>query len=172
MAVSMVRASAVISALAALVLASAGCSTEKVVDKKDVENTVSSKLNDSLGHKPESVTCPENLNGKVGATLDCQAKDSGLTFTVPIKVTSVDGDKVHYDINVVTLGKDKVVDGIKSWGTGQGYELQSVSCPGDLLGVVGYEMDCEATDATGTGTIHVTTRTVNGTDVHYEVEVA
>jgi hypothetical protein len=244
MAVTLVRASAVISALAALGLAGAGCSTEKVVDKKDVQNTVSSNLEKNLGQKPDSVTCPSDLKGKVGATLDCQAKTAGVSFTVSLKVTSVDGDTVHYDVNyphmerdkvaaqinsrftdrlgkpldsvtcpggllgvvgatldcqakaggvtftapvkvtgvdgdtvnfdvnVITLDKDKVVDGIKSWAPGEGYNLQSVTCPGDLLGVVGYEMNCEATDASGHGTIHVTTRSVNGTDVGYDIEAA
>jgi hypothetical protein len=242
MAVTRMQAFAVLLALAALGFAGAGCSTEKVVDKKDVQNTVSSNVEKNLGKKPDSVTCPNDLTGKVGATLDCQAKLGGASFTVSLKVTSVDGDIVHYDVNypyderdkvaaqinsrfaselgkpvdsvtcpsgllravgatldcqakvgdvsfsapvkvtsvdgdsakfdvnVVTVGKDQVVAGIKSWAPGEGYNLTSVTCPGNLLGVVGYEMDCEATDASGTGTIRVTTNSVNGTDVAYTIK--
>jgi hypothetical protein len=173
MAVSMVRASAEISALAALVLAGAGCSTEKVVDKKDVQNTVSSNLDKRLGQKPDSVSCPADLKGKVGATLDCQAKVGGVSFTVSLKVTSVDGDTVHYDVDYPTAGHDKMVAGLTSTIADQlGRQPDSVTCPGDFLGVVAYTVDCKFSDAGEVTTIHVKITDIKGDDVHFKIEEA
>ena len=94
------RTTVVISAVAALALAGAGCSSEKSVDKNDVANTVSSKMNDKTGHKPDSVTCPDNLKGVEGATLRCQLTDGNEKYGVTVTVTNVDAGNVNFDFKV------------------------------------------------------------------------
>lgn len=50
--------------------------------------------------KPESLTCPDNLKGFVGATLRCQLTDSGKACGVTVTVTSVDAGDVNFDFKV------------------------------------------------------------------------
>lgn len=103
MTISMTKALGAAAALASL-LALAGttsCSLgDKSVKKEDVANQISTQLGGQVGHKPESVTCPENLQGTVGATLKCDLTDQGTTFGVTVTVTSVEGDNVKFDIKV------------------------------------------------------------------------
>ncbi|OSC65278.1 hypothetical protein B5180_31150 [Streptomyces sp. BF-3] len=61
--------------------------------------TVSEKLAATTNQPKPDITCPEDLPGKVGATTRCTltAKD-GSTLGVSVKVTSVEGDKINFDI--------------------------------------------------------------------------
>ena len=53
-----------------------------------------------VGHAPESVECPENLKGEVGATTRCTLNDSGETYGVDVNVTKVEGTDVKFDLKV------------------------------------------------------------------------
>src|SRR5258708_25005679 len=98
---------------AAVALVVAGCSfsastsQEKTVDKADVADQISTKVSEKAGHKPESVTCPGDLKAAVGASLDCQMTYDGQPYGVNVTVTSVEGDRVNFDI-VETVNKDDV----------------------------------------------------------------
>lgn len=70
------------------------------VDKDDVAKEISSQLKQEVGRAPESVTCPEDLKGEVGATVTCELQDSGDTYGVTATVTKVDGTNVKFDIKV------------------------------------------------------------------------
>lgn len=85
---------------AAAIITLGGCSSESTVDKADLAKEVSSQLAGTADHAPESLTCPEDLPGKVGATTTCSLRDSGETYGVKVTVTSVDGSNVKFDIKV------------------------------------------------------------------------
>lgn len=70
------------------------------VDKDQVAEEVSNQLAQQAGRKPDSVTCPQNLKGKVGATLRCELVDNGQTWGVTVTVTAVEGSDVKFDIKV------------------------------------------------------------------------
>ncbi|QPP07972.1 DUF4333 domain-containing protein [Streptomyces bathyalis] len=77
-----------------------GCSSEEAKLPKDkVANTVAEKLAAQTGQPKPDVTCPKDLVGKVGTTLRCKLTASdGSSLGVTVKVTSVDGDDIKYDI--------------------------------------------------------------------------
>jgi uncharacterized protein DUF4333 len=83
-----------------LIIGAAACSGDKSVSKTDVANQISSQLAGQVGHKPDSVTCPDDLKAAVGATQRCELTDQGATYGVTVTVSSVDGDNVKYDIKV------------------------------------------------------------------------
>ncbi len=89
---------------AAAVATAAACSfsagTSVSVDKADVAKEISANLEKQVGRAPESVECPENLEGKVGVTMRCTLKDSGETYGVTVTVTKVEGTDVKFDIKV------------------------------------------------------------------------
>ncbi len=53
----------------------------ETVSKDDIAGQISTQLNQQFGHAPEFVTCPDNLEGTVGATLRCTLTDCNWTRT-------------------------------------------------------------------------------------------
>ena len=87
----------------AAVATAAGCSFSTggvTVAKDDVATEISNQLKQEVGRAPESVTCPSDLKGEVGATLRCDLQDGGETYGVTATVTKVDGTNVKFDIKV------------------------------------------------------------------------
>jgi hypothetical protein len=72
----------------------------ETVDKNQVASVISDKLTQELGNKPDSVTCPDNLKGVVGAALRCQLTNASQKYGVSVTVTNVDGDDVSFDFKV------------------------------------------------------------------------
>ena len=77
---------------------SVGSSDPKLSSDK-LADTVAEKLASTTGQPKPDITCPEDLAGKVGTTTRCTltAKD-GSTLGVSVKVTSVEGKKINFDI--------------------------------------------------------------------------
>lgn len=90
--------------LPALILAfvAAGCSatvgdTTPTLDKAEVGKQVQASLGKQFGRVPDDVTCPDDLEGKVGVKGRCVLTDSGTSYGVTVTVTSVDGTTVNFD---------------------------------------------------------------------------
>jgi hypothetical protein len=97
------RATLAIVAGAAAIISVTACSASigtPKVDKDDLATQISSKLEQQVGHKPDKVECPSNLDGQKDATLTCTLTDQGTAYDVHVTVTNVDGDKVSFDIKV------------------------------------------------------------------------
>lgn len=89
-----------ISALAAAVLVVAGCSTSLSVEKTKVEDTIKSSLGPQIG-TIDSVTCPDDLKGEVGATMECDMAAQGQNVKVLVTVTSIEGTTVNFDMKTL-----------------------------------------------------------------------
>ncbi|RNL78435.1 DUF4333 domain-containing protein [Nocardioides marmorisolisilvae] len=94
----MTRRLTAVALAAGLTVAVTGCT--KSVPANDLEKQVKSGLTKSVGQAPDSVDCPKDLKGKVGATARCTLKAEGKTYGLTVTVTSVDGGKVKFDIKV------------------------------------------------------------------------
>ncbi|MCF1596914.1 DUF4333 domain-containing protein [Streptomyces muensis] len=78
-----------------------GCSSEAKLAKDEVANSVAEKLAAQTGQPKPDVTCPEDLAGEVGTSLRCKlTATDGTSFGVTVKVTSVEGSTIRYDIKV------------------------------------------------------------------------
>jgi outer membrane murein-binding lipoprotein Lpp len=77
-----------------------GCSSsEAKLPKDEVANTVAEKLAAQTGQPKPDVSCPKDLEGKVGTTMRCKlTAQDGSSLGVTVKVTSVDGNDIKYDI--------------------------------------------------------------------------
>lgn len=82
----------------------AGCSVSMggtSISKADLEQQVSSQLAASVGQQPKSVTCPGDLDAKVGASIRCSlVTPQDITYGVTATVASVNGSDVHFSIKV------------------------------------------------------------------------
>ncbi|MEU0497151.1 DUF4333 domain-containing protein [Mycobacterium sp. NPDC006124] len=160
-------------ALALMAVGLAGCSSGPgAVGKDDVGKQVSDKMTDASGNKPDSVTCPEDLKAEVGAQVNCAMKVKDQPFNVNVTVTSVDGDKVNFDM-VETVDKDDVAKQISDQLAQQvGEKPEKVTCPDNLKGTKGATLDCELTDQGQTYGVTVTVTDVqDGGDVLFDFKV-
>ncbi len=67
----------------------------------DVVGTVAGDFQDLIGHAPEHVNCPGNLDGQVGAFERCSIIDKGKHYNADVTVTAVNGTRIttHESIN-------------------------------------------------------------------------
>jgi hypothetical protein len=82
-----------------LVLAAAcGAGT---VDKDDVAGAVADQVENQVGSRPK-VTCPDDLEAKVGATTRCTLTLEGVDgqYGVTATVTKVQDDQANFDVQV------------------------------------------------------------------------
>lgn len=93
------RIAAGMIAVAAGVGLLAGCGTPKVAQDK-VEDQISTQLGKKIGHEPDKVSCPGDLTGEKGKSMECTLTDKGTEYGVTVNVTSVDGKKVKFSIKV------------------------------------------------------------------------
>ncbi|WP_139978149.1 DUF4333 domain-containing protein [Nocardioides litoris] len=85
--------------LAALALGLSACSSG-AVPQSDVEDRISSELEEQVGQAPDDVSCPDDLEAEEGATLECTLTAGEDELGVTVTVDSVDGDTVNYGIVV------------------------------------------------------------------------
>lgn len=77
-----------------------GSGPELTVDRDDLAQRVSELLEEQVGRAPDSVTCPEDLVGEIGAETQCVLEDGADRYGVEVVVTSVEGTNVGFDIAV------------------------------------------------------------------------
>jgi hypothetical protein len=68
------------------------------LSKLAVGQQISDQLAPQLGHRPDSVSCLQDLPSKVGASVGCTFTDTGQTYPLTATVTSIDGNVTHFDI--------------------------------------------------------------------------
>jgi hypothetical protein len=87
--------------LAVALLALGGCGDSTPTVKQDtLEKEVSSQLEKQVGQAPDDISCPGDLEGKVGTEMRCTLTAGEDELGVAVTVTSVDGDDVKFDIQV------------------------------------------------------------------------
>ncbi len=96
-----------ILALAAVTALATGCEasigTTKAVDKAEVERAAATQIAAKANLPKPTITCPDDLDAEVGATLECLLVAPGDTAKLPvhIEVTRVTSDgTAQFDISV------------------------------------------------------------------------
>jgi len=160
---AIVRTLLVSSVSAGLMIGAGGCSfhfsssSSHSVSQSDVANQITAKMTGSTG-KPDSATCPSDLDAKVGAQLICMKfkdKDYDVKFDL---AEMVDKDQVASRIS------DKLTDQV-------GKRPDSITCPGNLKGVVGTTLRCELTDGAKKYGMTVTVTSVDIPQVYFDYQV-
>ena len=176
MAHSIVRTLLISGAAAGLMAGVGACScsigtSSHAVSKNDVAQQITSKLTDAAGNKPDSVTCPSDLEAKVGAQLNCTMKVKNQTFNVNVTVTSVNGSDVKSDM-VEAVDRNQVASVISDKLTQQvGKKPDSVTCPDNLKGVEGATLRCQLSDNGEKYGISVTVTNIDAGDVNFDFKV-
>jgi hypothetical protein len=85
--------------VAGFVVLGAACSTTLTVSKAQVEQQVKQQLEATGAQGIEAAVCPGDLEGKVGTSMKCTLDlIQGLTQTVTVTVTAVEGTTVKFNI--------------------------------------------------------------------------
>lgn len=82
----------------AVVVGVLAANTPNSVSKSAVEAQVSSKIAESTGTRPESVSCASDLAATVGSTDACTAVVSGASIPLTVVVTSFIDKTVSFDV--------------------------------------------------------------------------
>jgi Domain of unknown function (DUF4333) len=96
------------------------------------------------GEQPQSVTCQDNLIGKVGKTTRCEVVMSPTNSFEPlITVTGVDGSAIDYEMSPA-VSKEQLEKAVSRLVTDAAHAPPaSVSCESGLDGKVGATAHCE-----------------------------
>ena len=96
----MVRRTALLALLPVIAVTTAGCGPS-VVPAREVATAAEQALEKQVGTRP-NISCPHDLEAKVGATTRCTLTADGLdgTYGVTVRVRSVQGGKANFDVTV------------------------------------------------------------------------
>lgn len=143
--------------LSAAVLASAGllwcalsgCSVDgsgsnlPTVSRKALQEDISQRLADA-GEKPQSVTCKEDLVGRLNATAHCEVVVSEANSFEPIvTVTAVDGAAIDYEMTPA-VSRRQLEEVVSRLIAEPGMlDVTAVSCESGIEGRVGAVAQCD-----------------------------
>ncbi|CAN5757163.1 DUF4333 domain-containing protein [soil metagenome] len=71
-----------------------------VVAPAELESQLDAQLKAQFGAAPDALTCPDGLEGTVGATTTCVLTDGAETYDVLLTTKTVDGLDVNFDFKV------------------------------------------------------------------------
>ncbi|MDR3659407.1 MAG: DUF4333 domain-containing protein [Mycobacterium sp.] len=73
-----------------------GCSS--TIKPDGAAQSVTDMVSSKTSFHPTDVTCPSGVDAKVGGEFDCHFTGPDGPYTAHLKITSVDGEKVGFDI--------------------------------------------------------------------------
>ena len=89
---------------AALALSACEASVEvggNSVSASEIESQATDSLTKQVGQAPKSISCPEDLDAKVGESETCVlTATDGTTFDMTATITSVADETAHFDFEV------------------------------------------------------------------------
>jgi hypothetical protein len=143
-----VRQSASVVALT-LALAAAGCGSD-TVDAGMVEAGVEESLSTATA-KVSSVSCPDDVEKKEGATFTCDAKlEGGGKAKVKVTQTSNAGDYTYsFKPGTVVLTDDALEPALEADLAASGVPGAKVDCPATVKVKTGETFTCTATGSEG-----------------------
>lgn len=158
-------------AAAALV---AGCGSTPKVAQADLEKQASTLLEQKTGQRPDDISCPGDLTGKVGTKMTCTLTAGSDKLNLDISVTSVDGSDVKFNAQVITPPvKQAVLEQQVSNALEKqvGKKPDKIACPGDLESKIGATTTCTLTAGSDKLDVHVKVSSVKGSHVGFDIKV-
>jgi hypothetical protein len=123
--------------------ANVGIGGTPAVGRDALQTDIAARLA-KAGEQPQSVTCQDNLIGKVGKTTRCEVVMSPTnSFEPVITVTGVDGSAIDYEMSPA-VSKEQLEKAVSRLVTDAAHAPPaSVSCESGLDGKVGATAHCE-----------------------------
>ena len=162
----------------------------------EVAERSSEMLAEQIGQAPDDLTCAEDLPAEVGAEIRCELTEGGESLGVTITTTSVDGSDVQWDVQVddapadgaaaddtseddtgaVASGGAVPADQVAQQSSAQletlvGHAPEDFTCSENLPAEVGAEIRCNLVDGGMNYGVTITTTSVDGSDVQWDILV-
>ena len=155
---------AVLTACVSLPLAACG---KSVILERPTEQLVSDAVYHHTGFRPTDVRCPSGVSARVGGRFQCHFSGPDGPYTAYMRITSVHGQHVTYDIQSHRNGQtilpgpsERLVAGFVFNHTG--FRPKDVRCPSGVQALVGATFQCQFTGPDGHYTAYVQITSVNG----------
>lgn len=143
-----------------------GCGQAVVLARPTAE-TVTQFVVTHTGYHPHDVRCPSGVPAKVGRSFTCHFTGPDGKYTAFLRIVSVHGRRVNYDIRSEITERDVLV------GSAQRevrdfvfrhtrFRPTDVTCPRGVIAHVGTRYQCHFTGPDGTYTAYVTITDVSG----------
>lgn len=117
------------------------------------------------------VACEGELAALEGALQECRVQVDKQRATVRVSVLAVVAEEVRID-SVLVVGAARVAKELLGALADEGFQVDEVVCPGELLGRVGEEVTCTVTPNTGSGEVTATVTKIRGLHVAFDYAVA
>jgi hypothetical protein len=84
--------------LSLLLLALPACGDKKTIKPAGAEKSVVDVVSGQTGFRPTDVSCPSDVEAKVGVTFDCRFTGPEGPYVAHMTVTKVDGNDVFFRV--------------------------------------------------------------------------
>lgn len=88
------------AALIAATACSASVNIGSSLDDEELEQRLSTLLEEQAGQRPDKIDCPDDLKAKEGTTTRCTLTAGGDQIGVTVTVTELDGTTVRFNAEV------------------------------------------------------------------------
>ncbi len=144
----------------------AGCG-QAVVLAGPTAQTVTQFVVTHTGYHPRGVSCPSGVPAKVGRSFTCHFTGPDGKYEALMRILSVHGRRVNYDIRTVITERDVLVGAAEREISDfvfrhTRFRPTDVACPSGVVAHVGTRYQCHFTGPDGTYTAYVTITSVNG----------
>lgn len=171
------RALATGAAVAALVLTAGACASEeqpapaRSISRTELQSQVAGMYPADTEETTVRVRCDGELAAAEGASQECRVKVDQQRAAVRVSVTDVVGTEVRID-SVLVVPAVRVARELLEALSSEGFDVDEVTCPGELLGRVDEQVTCTVTPNTGSGEVTATVTKIRGLRVDFDYAVA
>jgi hypothetical protein len=154
-----------------LLLAACG---QSVILPRPTALVVTKFVHQRTGFLPNDVSCPSGVPAKVGGTFQCHFTGPDGKYIAYMKITSVKGTRVDYQIQTQRVGNtihaasaERIVAGFVAKHTG--FHPRDVTCPPSTIPLVGHTLVCHFTGPDGRYTATMLITSANLGTIGYRI---
>ena len=137
------------------------------VSKEQLEKAVSRLVADAAGVQVASVSCDSGLEGKVGATAQCDVDAGGVKLRRTVEVNTVDGLMMNFDVVPVLTKAEVETSLLNDIAIQTRRRPDSARCSGNLEGRPGNTVECAVVTGPDPASFILMVTTVEGDKIDY-----
>ena len=137
------------------------------ISEEQLEKAVSRLVADASHAQVVSVSCESGLDGKAGATAQCEVDSGGVKLRRTVEVNKVEGLMMNFDV-VPVLTKEEVASSLlDEFQKQSGRRPDSAQCAGNLEGRAGNTIECTVVTGQDAASYTLTVTAVSGGSINY-----
>lgn len=160
-----------------LALALDGCAVQdepapaRSISRDELESQVAGMYPAADDQTTVRVECEGELPAQEGASQECRVQVDKKRATVRVSVTEVVAQEVRID-SVPVVPASRVAQELLDALLDEGFHVEEVTCPDELVGRLDEQVTCTVTPNTGSGEVTATVTRIRGLKVDFDYVVA